>query len=235
MNAFDYARGGLFDANRPRSQIQRPQSLTAPPSVDWRQKGFMTPVRSQEPCLGCTAFGLMAVLEAHHKQKTGGDIELAAAWVHACVSKKDCRENHRIAALADALAARTTLPLASEVQGAPSDCGIAGTFALPKLVRLPDRDAIKDHLSRLGPVATVLSVTPSFFDHRAGNEIYKATGNFSDNHVICLSGFDEQGGFWRAKNSLGPTWSDDGGYVRIAFGSCEIGDYDYSSYGVASP
>ena len=63
------------------------RSLAAqhPESVDWREKGAISPVKDQQACGSCWAFCATAMIESYAQISEGGDVPiLSAQQVTAC-------------------------------------------------------------------------------------------------------------------------------------------------------
>jgi cathepsin H len=66
-------RGSL--GNRVRS------GLTPPPSIDWREKGIVSPVKNQGQCGSCWTFSTTGALEAAHALVFGELVSLSEQQV----------------------------------------------------------------------------------------------------------------------------------------------------------
>lgn len=80
----------------------------------------------------------------------------------------------------------------------------------------------KEWLSSKGPIMTGMKVYDDFFYYEKG--IYKnAYGGYVGDHAVCVVGYDDSKMCWICKNSWGTGWGE-GGWFRIAYGDCGIGD-----------
>ncbi|KAL5215042.1 hypothetical protein ABZP36_004194 [Zizania latifolia] len=59
-------------------------SVALPSSVDWREKGAVTPVKNQRQCGSCWAFATVAALESHHQITSGELVSLSEQEIVDC-------------------------------------------------------------------------------------------------------------------------------------------------------
>lgn len=210
---------GFFDNLKSVSEL--------PKSVDWREKGVVTPAKDQQSCGSCWAFSATEVLESHVAIATGKLLELGPQQMVSCAPNPDecggtggCQGsvqwlgfNYTIGA--GGLSLEKDYPYTGRTGKCNPDetkpaAGITG------YVRLPSNNytALMNAVATLGPVA--ISVDASWTLYSSG--VFSGDCGTTIDHAVVLVGYgtDPEGGdYYLVRNSWGTGWGEDG-YIRIA-------------------
>ncbi|XP_006001245.1 cathepsin S [Latimeria chalumnae] len=200
-----------------------------PESVDWRQKGCVTPVKNQGSCGSCWAFSSAAALEGQLKIKTGKLVSLSPQNLVDCSSterygNKGCNGGYIERAFQyvidnNGIDSDKSYPYEFvehacryKISGRAANCS--------SFHRLPygDEAALQAAVAKIGPVSVGIDGERPTFLHYSGGIYDDASCNsWNVNHAVLVVGYGAENGqqYWLIKNSWGPYWGENG-YVRIA-------------------
>jgi len=214
----------------PGERVQLRSSAPLPPSVDWRDKKVISPVKDQGMCGSCWAFGSTEQVESY--------VALSGAALPILSPQElvSCNKNPQhcggtggcggsIPELAFEFVKTSGLALEKDYPylGRDAPCN---TTAMSKpaatatgWVRLVqnDYDSVLTALATIGPLAVNVWAMP-FQGYRSGVFTgcnYKT--NMDIDHVMQLVGYGTDAGkdYWIIRNSWGSSWGENG-YIRVA-------------------
>ncbi|GFO03471.1 cathepsin-l [Plakobranchus ocellatus] len=205
-----------------------PDTRQVPAYVDWREKGYVTPVKNQGKCGSCWAFSAIGALEGQWFANRGRLISLSEQQLIDC-SKEDngCAGGGANTAYEYILQAGGVDTDANYPYQAKNgtchfdECEIsASILTCTAVVPEESEEALKIAVGNIGPIATTLTVAESKFEHYKGG-VYDnpscGSGYDDVNHGVLVVGYGSQGGhdYWIVKNSWGASWGEDG-YAKMS-------------------
>ena len=197
-----------------------------PASVDWREKGVVSPVRNQGKCGSCWAFSTIAVTESHVAIASGKLTALSEQQLVDCVpNPKHCGGSGGCEGLVEPIAytygatngfvARESYAYTAQ-DGFCRDVPLTKVASIAGVVELPTNNPQKlmEAVATQGPVS--ISVAASDFKNYESG-IYSGDCGYVTNHAVVLIGYgaDDKGNlYWIVRNSWGEKWGEQG-HIRL--------------------
>lgn len=201
-----------------------------PESVDWRQKGVVTPVKNQGGCGSCWAFSGTEALESHIAIATGTLFTLSEQEYVSCVENPDeCGGTGGCSgatmellfqhAVDNGIATEWTYPYTS-YYGDSGNCSssLSSVATISGYTMIPSNsyDDLMIAVATVGPIAITVDAS-TWSSYSSG--IYSGCNQESPelDHGVQLVGYGTEDGqdYWLVRNSWGPTWGENG-YIRLA-------------------
>jgi len=230
MNGFDYAAKMAIRAepNNDRIVYMAPANVEEfPETMDWREKGAVTPVKDQGQCGSCWAFSSTGSLEGQHFRKTGKLLSLSEQNLVDC--SKDFGNNGCNGGLMD-LAFRyikanggIDTERSYPYEGTELKCHFnpetigetdKGFVDIPQ----GSEEDLKKALATVGPVSIAIDASHEsfqFYSHGVYDE--PECDPMGLDHGVLAVGYgtlDDQD-YWLVKNSWSEKWGLDG-YIRMS-------------------
>jgi C1A family cysteine protease len=206
-----------------------PWNVTAnPTSVDWTEKGAVTPIKNQEQCGSCWAFSTTGSVEGAWFLSNGTLPSLSEQQLVDCSTaegNQGCNgglmddafqyiiDNKGITT-EDAYPYTATGPNTCEAKGKP----VAATLSAYKDVAANSETALETAIVQQ-PVSVAVEADQSVFQFYSGGVMDSACGTQLDHGVLAVGyGVDSGKEYYKVKNSWGASWGEKG-YIRLARGA----------------
>ncbi|XP_021071402.1 cathepsin J isoform X1 [Mus pahari] len=205
-------------------------SIGLPDYKDWREEGYVTPVRNQGSCRSCWAFAAVGAIEGQMFWKTGNLTALSVQNLLDCSKaegNKGCRSGTAHQAFQyvlknKGLEAEATYPY----EGKEGPCRYRSENAsanITDVVNLPPNEIyLWVAVAAIGPVSAAVDAShDSFRFYNTGIYHEPNCSSHFVNHAVLVVGYGSEGdvkdanNYWLIKNSWGEEWGMNG-YMKIA-------------------
>jgi cathepsin L len=218
-----YVNGGLYQPEMNAKEfLNEANTESLPDSIDWRNKGAVTPVKNQGQCGSCWTFSATGVLEGFYFVNSGKLVPLSEQQIVDCASKagQGCSGGWPYLALEYAaqygLESEEDYPYAAKNQKCKYDASKAIKVCSGyKFVTPKSTDQLKAALVN-NPVSVLIEADQSVFQFYSSGVISTGCGANID-HAVLAVGYQKVGVLeaFIVKNSWSASWGSDG-YVYIS-------------------
>jgi len=210
-------------------------------SIDWVEKGAVTPVKNQQRCGSCWAFSTTGSMEGAYQIATGKLLSFSEEDLVQCDHNGDqgCQgglmDNAFDWIKSNGICTESSYPYTSGsgITGqCKKTCTPVATNTGHKDVAKGDEDALKSAVSQQ-PVSVAIEADKSAFQlYKSGVLDSSQCGQKLD-HGVLVVGYGTDSGvgkdYWKVKNSWGATWGEKG-YIRMVRGKNMCGLANQPSY-----
>jgi C1A family cysteine protease len=219
----------------PRIAFYESAATDATESVDWVEKGAVTPVKDQGQCGSCWSFSATGALEGALFVHTGSLHPLSEQQLVDCDSASSgcgggLMDNAFQYVMKHGLASEEAYAYkATAGVCAPAADVVVHPGDVKNIVDLPtgDEHALQAAVAHQ-PVSVAIQANQFAFQFYKSGVLTGACGHDLD-HGVLVVGYGMDGGsgkpYWKVKNSWGPGWGESG-YIRLekGVGLCGIAD-----------
>lgn len=196
-----------------------------PKQVDWRTKGFVTPVKDQGQCGSCWAFSAVGAIEGAHFNKTGKLVSLSEQNLVDC-EKMDAGcfggfMDHAFTYVIKnkGIDTESTYPYkAKDGQCIFKSKNVGATISSYVDIKSGSEKQLMEATAKVGPISVAIDAGHGSFQSYSSGIYYEPECSSSTlDHGVLVVGYGTEDGtdYWLVKNSWGLSWGLEG-YIKMA-------------------
>jgi cathepsin L len=223
---FQSFKGLRFNATRSHGETFD-QVRDLPATVDWRTKGYVTPIKDQAQCGSCWAFSATGSLEGQHFAKTGKLVSLSEQNLVDCsgsYGNMGCNgglmdQAFQYIKANGGIDTEASYPYTA----ADGNChfkqnAVGATCTGYVDVASGDESALQKAVATVGPVSVAIDASNySFQLYKDGVYDEASCSSTMLDHGVLAVGYGTDSGtdYWLVKNSWGTSWGQKG-YIQMS-------------------
>jgi cathepsin L len=198
-----------------------------PDTVDWRDKGYVTPIKNQGQCGSCWSFSATGSLEGQHFRKTGNLVSLSEKNLMDCSEAEGnhgCRGGLMDQAFAyiiknDGIDTEASYPY----EPRDGSCrfkkeNVGATEESCKDIERESESNLQKAVAMEGPISVAIDAGHRSFQlYKNGVYSERECSSVRLDHGVLAIGYgsDEGEDYWLVKNSWGTSWGMEG-FIKMA-------------------
>jgi len=226
---FHSQMNGFVQSNKPAaSSIFHAAVTDIPDSVDWRPKGYVTPVKNQGQCGSCWAFSATGSLEGQHFKKSGKLVSLSEQNLVDCSTKQGnqgCQGGLMDQAFAyiksnNGIDTEDSYPYqARNGQCRFNAANVGATDTGFTDIKTGDESDLTNAIATVGPISVAIDASKITFQFYKKGVYYAARCSSTNlDHGVLAVGYGATSDgtkYYIVKNSWAASWGDQG-YILMS-------------------